>query len=248
MQIKIKRIGNGKLPEYKTAGSVGADCYAHIEKQIILRARSQVTIPLGFAVEIPEGYEMQIRGRSGLASRNGIEGFQGTIDSDYRGEVCAILLNNTIEDFIIEPGDRIAQAVVAPVIRAEWNEVEKLSDTERGTGGFGSTGVSENKEIKVNYPYNVDKFYEPFENSDYKEVEKLIGKKVIIDNSINGTIANIFESKGVIKSYTLYINIDKGQDFFGLNFAVFSFVEAFQRVTIDEHRFGKEMQFETEKN
>lgn len=143
MEIKIKRISNGKLPEYKTSGSVGADCYARIDEQIILKAKSQVTIPLGFAVEIPEGYEMQIRGRSGLASRNGIEGFLGTIDSDYRGEVCAILLNNTIEDFIIEPGDRIAQAVISPIIKATWNEVDKLSDTDRGAGGFGSTGTKE---------------------------------------------------------------------------------------------------------
>lgn len=244
MQIKIKRIGNGKIPKYKTIGSVGADCYARIDKDVVIAAGKSATIPLGFAVEIPEGYELQIRGRSGLAHTFAVEGFTGTIDQDYRGEVSAILFNKSETAFVIKNEDRIAQAVVTPIIKAEWMEVEELSKTERGSGGFGSTGVSE---IKVDYPYNTEKFYEPFKNSDYKEVEKLIGKKVIIDNSINGTIANIFESKGVIKSYTLYINIDKGQDFFGLNFAVFSFVEAFQRVTIDGHRFGKEIEYE-EKN
>ena len=92
MQIKIKRIENGKLPEYKTNGSAGADCYARIDKEIILNENDTVTIPLGFAVEIPEGYEMQIRPRSGLTRKNKIVAILGTIDSDYRGEVCAILI------------------------------------------------------------------------------------------------------------------------------------------------------------
>ena len=236
MEIKIKKIENGKFPEYKTEGSAGADCYARLKKEVVIEPGKSETIPLGFAVEIPVGYEMQIRGRSGLARKNNIDCFPGTIDSDYRGEVCAILINKGQENFIVNPSDRIAQAVIAPVIKAEWCLTDKLSETERGEGGFGHTGVSEEKKV--------EKFYEPFKNSDYKEIEKLIGKRVLIDDSIDGTIGGIFESKGVIKSYALHINVDKGQDFFGLNFAVFSFVEAFQRVKIDGHRFGKEIEFE----
>ena len=144
MEIKIKRIGAGKIPEYKTEGAAGADCYARLEKEIIIKAGKSETIPLGFAVEIPVGYEMRIRGRSGLARKNSIDCFPGTIDSDYRGEVCTILLNKGLEDFTVKPSDRIAQAVIAPVIKAKWNEVENLSETERGAGGFGHTGVSEN--------------------------------------------------------------------------------------------------------
>lgn len=120
MEIKIKRIENGKLPEYKTEGSAGADCCARLKKEIVIEPGKSETIPLGFAVEIPVGYEMQIRGRSGLARKNNIDCFPGTIDSDYRGEVCAILLNKGQEKFIVKPFDRIAQAVIAPVIKADW--------------------------------------------------------------------------------------------------------------------------------
>ena len=95
MQIKIKRIENGKLPEYKTTGSAGADCYARIDKEIILNENEVVTVPLGFTVEIPDGYEMQIRPRSGLAKKNKIVAILGTIDSDYRGEVGAIIINHS---------------------------------------------------------------------------------------------------------------------------------------------------------
>lgn len=142
MKINIKRIGNGILPEYKTSGSAGADCFARLDESVTVAPGCIVTVPLGFAVAIPEGYEMQIRGRSGLARKNGIEVFNspGTIDSDYRGEVGAILHNDSKEDFIVNPFDRIAQAVVAPVITAMWEEVEELNETERGAGGFGSTG------------------------------------------------------------------------------------------------------------
>lgn len=233
MQIKIKRIGNGKIPKYKTIGSVGADCYARIDKDVVIAAGKSATIPLGFAVEIPEGYELQIRGRSGLAHTFAVEGFTGTIDQDYRGEVSAILFNKSETAFVIKNEDRIAQAVVAPIIKAEWIEVAELSETDRGKGGFGSTGVSDK-----------EKFYEPFKSADVETVKKLIGKKVIIDSCIDGTLANIFASKEIIKSYFIDINIDKGQDFFGLDFADFSFVEAFQRVTIDGHRFGKEIEYD----
>lgn len=144
MKIKIQRIGNGKLPEYKTDGSAGADCYARIDEQVTVPAHGIATIPLGFAVEIPYGFEMQIRSRSGLARKDGIQVFNapGTIDSDYRGEVGAILFNSTDSDYAVFPNDRIAQAVIAPVYVAEWEEVSELSETERGAGGFGSTGVN----------------------------------------------------------------------------------------------------------
>lgn len=142
MDIKIKTVDGGKLPTYESAGAAGADCYARVNEKIVLKAGKQVTVPLGFAVEVPEGYEMQIRARSGNARKHGIGVVNGlgTIDSDYRGEVCTILINHSDEDFEINPGDRVAQAVIAPVIQAKWNEVEELSETVRGEGGFGSTG------------------------------------------------------------------------------------------------------------
>lgn len=142
INVKIKRIENGWLPTYETEGAAGADCHARIDEKIVLKAGEQVTVPLGFAVEIPEGYEMQIRARSGNARKHGIGVVNGvgTIDSDYRGEVCTILINHSEKDFEINPGDRIAQAVIAPVIQAKWVEVEELSETARGEGGFGSTG------------------------------------------------------------------------------------------------------------
>lgn len=143
MKIKIKKIENGMLPAYETIGSVGADCYARIENAVTIPTGKIVTIPLGFCVEIPSGYEMQIRSRSGLARKNGIQVFNapGTIDSDYRGEVGAILYNATDTDFVVKPNDRIAQAIIAPIIIAEWEEAAELSETERGAGGYGHTGV-----------------------------------------------------------------------------------------------------------
>lgn len=142
INVKIKRIENGWLPTYESEGAAGADCHARIDEKIVLKAGEQVTVPLGFAVEIPEGYEMQIRARSGNARKHGIGVVNGvgTIDSDYRGEVCTILINHSEKDFEINPGDRIAQAVIAPVIQAKWAEVDELSETARGEGGFGSTG------------------------------------------------------------------------------------------------------------
>ena len=232
MQIKIKRINNGKLPTYESDGAAGADCYARIEETILLQAGKVITIPLGFAVEVPEGYEMQIRPRSGLARKNGITVITGTIDSDYRGEVRAIVLNTENKSFEINPGDRIAQAVIAPVIKARWNEVKELSETKRGEGGFGSTGVSE---IKVAYPHKIEKFYEPFKK--ISEVEKLIGKEVVIDNSTPAILKDVYWSDFL----RIIFETNNGQ----LN--MYS-ISAFERVTIDGHRFGKEMQFETEEN
>lgn len=142
MDIKIKTVDGGKLPTYESAGAAGADCYARVDEKIVLKAGKQVTVPLGFAVEVPEGYEMQIRARSGNARKHGIGVVNGvgTIDSDYRGEVCTILFNFSEKDFEINPGDRVAQAVIAPVIQAKWIEADELSETVRGEGGFGSTG------------------------------------------------------------------------------------------------------------
>lgn len=142
MDVKIKTVNGGKLPTYESAGAAGADCYARISNKLILSPGEILTIPLGFAVEVPEGYEMQIRARSGNARKHGIGVVNGvgTIDSDYRGEVCTILINHSDEDFEINPGDRVAQAVIAPVIQAKWIEADELSETVRGEGGFGSTG------------------------------------------------------------------------------------------------------------
>lgn len=224
MQIKIKRIENGKLPEYKTVGSAGADCYARIEKEIILNENDTVTIPLGFAVEIPDGYEMQIRPRSGLAKKNKMIAVLGTIDSDYRGEVCAILINHSKSIFTIKPNDRIAQAVVCPVIRAEWYLTDELSETERGEGGFGSTGVSEKKKT--------EKFYEPFQKVG--DVEKFIGKEVIIDDSTSAIVKNVYWC-GFLRI------IFEAND--GKQFNMYS-TDSFDRVKIDGHRFGKEIEFE----
>ena len=105
----------------------------------VIAPKETAIIPLGFAVEIPNGYEMQIRPRSGLATK-GKQGIFGTIDSDYRGEVCAIIYNSSDDEFVVKKGDRIAQCLIAPVIIASFNAVDKLSETERGNGGFGSTG------------------------------------------------------------------------------------------------------------
>lgn len=230
MQIKIKRIENGKLPEYKTNGSAGADCYARIEKEIILNENDTVTIPLGFAVEIPDGYEMQIRPRSGLVRKNKIVAILGTIDSDYRGEVCAILTNHSRSIFTIKPNDRIVQAVVCPVIRAEWYLTNELSETERGEGGFGSTGVSDVKKV--------EKFYEPFKK--VSEVEKYLGKEVIIDKVKRGQVTAVYYSNGFIYVEFSVLR-DKIMDDDSIKMNV---VMAFERVKIDGHRFGKEIEFE----
>lgn len=232
MEIKIKRIENGKLPEYKTEGSAGADCYARLEKEITIKAGKSETIPLGFAVEIPAGYEMQIRGRSGLARKNNIDCFPGTIDSDYRGEVCAILINKGQEDFIVKPSDRIAQAVIAPVIKAEWYLTKELSETERGEGGFGHTGVSEEKKV--------EKFYEPFTKEC--ELEELLGKEVLIDKTQKACFTRFYSSGLTFKCHFKIIGIEKESQIF--DHAVMDLITAFERITIDGHRFGKEIEFE----
>jgi len=143
--VKIKRLPNGAgldLPAYTTAGAAGMDVLAAVEKPLTLAPGRRALIPTGFSVALPPGYELQIRPRSGLALKHGIvvPNSPGTIDEDYRGEVGIIILNASEENVYITRGMRIAQAVLAPVVRAVWHEVESLDETLRGEGGFGSTG------------------------------------------------------------------------------------------------------------
>jgi len=135
------------LPSYETAGAAGADLRANLPEEqrhlgFVLAPAERRVVPTGLRVEIPHGYEMQVRPRSGLALKHGITlpNTPGTIDSDYRGPLGVLLVNIGIEPYVIHHGDRIAQAVIAPVLQASWEVVEDLSETERGHGGFGSTG------------------------------------------------------------------------------------------------------------
>jgi len=131
------------LPSYETAGAAGADVRANVpDGSVTLAARERALVPTGLHMSIPEGFEVQIRPRSGLALKHGIAlvNAPGTIDSDYRGPVGVILINHGTEDFTVEHGDRIAQMVVAPVVQARFEMVEALDETPRGSGGFGSTG------------------------------------------------------------------------------------------------------------
>ncbi len=134
--------GGLPLPEPATLGSAGVDLRAAIEEDLLIEPGARVLVPSGFAIELPEGFEGQVRPRSGLALRHGISipNAPGTIDSDYRGEIKVILMNAGSEPFRVSRGDRIAQLVVAPVQRAIWREVDGLVDTGRGDGGFGHTG------------------------------------------------------------------------------------------------------------
>ncbi len=140
--VRIKRLRPGAvLPAYQTAGAAGMDLCA--AEEVTLPPGGVAAVPTGWAVEIPAGYEMQVRPRSGLALKQGImvANSPGTVDSDYRGEVCVLLYNTREVPFEIRRGDRIAQAIVGPVSRIAWRETDDLSDTARGAGGFGSTGV-----------------------------------------------------------------------------------------------------------
>ena len=144
VDIRVKRLDHGAglpMPAYATSGAAGMDVCA--AESLTLRPGKRHAVATGFAFAIPDGYEVQVRPRSGLALKHGITCLNtpGTIDSDYRGEVKVILANLGDEDFVINTGDRIAQIVVAPVTQGVMVEVEALDDTERGTGGFGSTGV-----------------------------------------------------------------------------------------------------------
>lgn len=143
MEIKIINKSNHSLPHYETISSAGMDLRANISEEITLKPLERTIVKTGLFIELPIGYEAQVRPRSGLAAKKGITVLNapGTVDADYRGEIGVILANISNEDFIIEDGERIAQLVIAKHERAEWKEVEILSDTSRGAGGFGSTGT-----------------------------------------------------------------------------------------------------------
>ena len=142
--VKVKVINKGKhaLPEYGTLHAAGMDVRANLSEPVVLKPMERRIIPTGLYIELPEGYEAQIRPRSGLAIKNGITVLNtpGTIDADYRGEICVILVNLSADPFTINDGDRICQMVIARHETAEFIEVETLSTTERGEGGFGHTG------------------------------------------------------------------------------------------------------------
>lgn len=141
MKIKIINKSKHSLPKYQTTLSAGMDLYANLEESITLKSLERKLIPTGLFLELPEGYEAQVRPRSGLAIKNGITVLNapGTIDADYRGEIGVILVNLSTEPFTINDGDRIAQMVIAQYETAEWQNVLEINETERGTGGFGST-------------------------------------------------------------------------------------------------------------
>lgn len=143
MEIKIINKSNHKLPHYETLASAGMDLRASIAAPIVLESLERAIIKTGLFIELPLGYEAQVRPRSGLAANKGITVLNapGTIDADYRGEIGVILVNLSKDAFTIEDGERIAQLVIAKHERADWLEVMELSQTQRGTGGFGSTGV-----------------------------------------------------------------------------------------------------------
>ena len=142
MKVQIVNKSTHALPAYATAGSSGMDLRAFIPSPLTLAAMERILVPTGLFVEIPEGYEAQIRPRSGLAIKQGITCLNtpGTIDADYRGEIKVILINLSSEPQVIENGDRIAQMIFQKIEQAEWVETEQLSETQRHTGGFGHTG------------------------------------------------------------------------------------------------------------
>lgn len=144
MQIKIINKSAHTLPHYETLASAGMDLRANLSESRTLKPLERSVVGTGLFIELPIGYEAQVRPRSGLAAKKGITVLNapGTIDADYRGEIGVILVNLSNEDFIINNGERIAQLVIAKHERAEWVSVEDLSETDRGEGGFGSTGVS----------------------------------------------------------------------------------------------------------
>lgn len=143
MNIKLINTSKHEVPSYETLASAGMDLRAHIAAPISLQPLERAIVPTGLFIELPIGFEAQVRPRSGLAAKKGITVLNapGTIDADYRGEVGVILVNLSKEEFIINDGERIAQMVIAKHERAQWELVDALSETDRGAGGFGSTGV-----------------------------------------------------------------------------------------------------------
>ena len=142
LRVPLTRLGDAGLPQYFSAGAAGMDLAAALPSAVHLAPGDVRLVPCGFAIALPDGYEAQVRPRSGLASKHGVTVLNapGTIDSDYRGEVKVLLINHGRVPFILEPGMRIAQLVVAPVTRVEWDVCESLPDTPRSAGGFGHTG------------------------------------------------------------------------------------------------------------
>lgn len=142
MDIQIINKSKHSLPSYATELSAGMDIRANITESITLKPLARCLVPTGLYIALPKGYEAQIRPRSGLAIKKGITVLNspGTIDADYRGEICIILVNLSNEDFVIEDGERVAQMVIAKHKQAQWEQVEVLDETERGAGGFGHTG------------------------------------------------------------------------------------------------------------
>ncbi len=142
MKVRINSL-SGIYPSYETEGSAGMDIRAYLEQPVIIKPGERKMIPTGLFMEFEPGYEVQIRARSGLAAKHGIGLVNGvgTIDSDYRGEIIVALINLGQDAFAVENGDRIAQMVISPIVQAEIEPADELSDTVRGTGGFGSTGV-----------------------------------------------------------------------------------------------------------
>ena len=144
MKIQIINKSKHSLPQYATPLSAGLDLRANLEAPIVLKPLERTLVPTGLSIALPAGYEAQVRPRSGLALKKGVTVLNspGTIDADYRGEIRVILINLSAEEFVIEDGERIAQMVIARHEQAEWEEVEVLDETERGTGGFGHTGTN----------------------------------------------------------------------------------------------------------
>jgi len=142
MIINIVNRSKHEMPQYATALSAGMDLRANLDLPVVLKPLERKLIPTGLFIELPAGYEAQIRPRSGLAIKKGVTilNSPGTIDADYRGEICVILVNLSNEDFLVEDGERICQMVIAAHEQAEWNQVEILNETDRGAGGFGHTG------------------------------------------------------------------------------------------------------------
>ncbi|SBO30401.1 Deoxyuridine 5'-triphosphate nucleotidohydrolase [Anaplasma phagocytophilum] len=146
MKVGIIRMKGGEglpLPSYATPQSAGLDLYAALSEEVVIRSGERCLIRTGVAIELPDGYEAQVRSRSGLAAKAGVIVLNspGTIDADYRGEIAVILANFGASDYVVKHGDRIAQLVIAPVMRISWEESSNITETQRGAGGFGSTGV-----------------------------------------------------------------------------------------------------------
>jgi dUTP pyrophosphatase len=140
LKVNVKLFDGGVMPKMQRAGDACFDCYAKLNEDVTIAIGKREKIPLGFALELPTGYEALIRPRSGLASK-GIDNALGTCDENYRGELCAIVINNSDKDFVVHKNDRICQLAIRKTYEIELNEVSELSETNRGSDGFGSSGI-----------------------------------------------------------------------------------------------------------